>query len=245
MPDAIFDHPRLAPVYDTFDADRRDLELYTGVADELGALDVLDVGCGTGTLAILLAGRGRRVTGVDPAGASLDVARSKPGAAAVTWIHGDATTLPPLRVDLATMTGNVAQVFLDDDAWAATLRGVHGALRDGGAFVFETRRPHRRAWEGWAADPGPFVRDVPGVGPVEQRREVTEVAPPFVSFRLTYTFPGGELVRSDSTLRFRDRAEVERSLVDAGFTVADIRDAPDRPGLEYVFLARKRAGETG
>lgn len=243
MPDAIFDHPRLAAVYDTFDGDRSDLDLYAGVADEFAAGHVLDVGCGTGCLAILLARRGRRVTGLDPAGASLDVARSKPGAAAVTWIHGDATTLPALAADLdadlATMTGNVAQVFLDDDGWAATLRGIHGALRDGGVLVFETRRPHRRAWEGWAADPGPVVRDVPDVGLVEQRREVTEVALPFVSFRYTYTFPDGERVRSDSTLRFRDRPEVERSLLGNGFTTLDVRDAPDRPGLEYVFVARK------
>ena len=42
-----------------------------------------------------------------------------------------------------------------------------------------------------------------------------------------------------STLRFRTRAEVEASLVAAGFAVADVRDAPDRPGRELVFLARR------
>ena len=171
------------------------------------------------------------------------MARAKPGAAAVTWIHGDATTLPDLAADLATMTGNVAQVFLDDDAWAATLRGIHGALRDGGRFVFETRQPRRRVWEEWAADPGPVVRDVPGAGAVEQRREVTGVAPPFVSFRYTYTFADGTRLHSDSTLRFRDRPELERSLGRTGFAVDEVRDAPDRPGLEYVFVARKGGQE--
>lgn len=241
MPDAIFDHPRLAALYDTFDGARGDLDLYTGIAGELRAGHVLDVGCGTGCLAVRLAGLGLRVTGVDPAAASLDVARAKPGAARVTWVHGDATTLPRLRdaPDLATMTGNVAQVFLTDDDWAGTLRGVHGALRDGGVVVFETRRPHRRAWEEWAADTGPVVREVPGAGVVEQRREVTRVALPFVSFRHTYTFADGTRLHSDSTLRFRDRPEVERSLTAAGFAVEEVRDAPDRPGLEYVFLARK------
>jgi len=48
VPDAIFAHPRLAPVYDAFDGDRDDLAAYLDIAGELGADRVLDVGCGTG-----------------------------------------------------------------------------------------------------------------------------------------------------------------------------------------------------
>jgi ubiquinone/menaquinone biosynthesis C-methylase UbiE len=117
VPDAIFAHPRLAPIYDAFDGGRDDLTAYLAIADELGADRVLDVGCGTGSLAILLAESGRTVVGVDPAEASLEVARSKDGAEGVTWLHGDATTVPALDADLAVMTGNVAQVFLTDDDW--------------------------------------------------------------------------------------------------------------------------------
>ncbi|MEV0562527.1 methyltransferase domain-containing protein [Dactylosporangium sp. NPDC050588] len=239
MPDAIFTHPRLAAIYDAFDGDRCDLDLYLGIVEEFQAAHVLDIGCGTGSLPLLLAARGTKVTAVDPAEASLDVARTK--TPDVTWILGDATSIPEdtAKADLATMTGNVAQVFLEDRDWAATLRGIHDALRPGGVLVFETRRPERRAWEGWARDPGPHTRDVPGVGVVEERRSVTEVRPPFVSFRYTYTFQNGETVHSDSTLRFRDRQEVTRSLEDAGFTVLDVRDAPDRPGLEHVFIAAR------
>jgi ubiquinone/menaquinone biosynthesis C-methylase UbiE len=58
---------------------------------------VLDIGCGTGTFALLLAERGYDVTGVDPAPASLDAARGKPGSDRIRWILGDATRLPPLR----------------------------------------------------------------------------------------------------------------------------------------------------
>ena len=237
MPDALFADPRLARLYDVFDGDRDDLTAYLGLAEELDADRVLDVGCGTGSLALLLAGQGRAVTGVDPAEASLAVARARPGAGTVTWLHGDATTLPALRVDLAVMTGNVAQVFLTDDSWAATLRGLHAVVRPGGHLVLETRRPERRAWEDWRG----LVqrREVPGVGEVELRTDVTEVTLPLVSFRHSYAFPDGVVLHSDSTLRFRGRDELEASLAAQGFLTLEVREAPDRPGLEHVFVARR------
>ncbi|TQS22490.1 class I SAM-dependent methyltransferase [Microbispora sp. KK1-11] len=240
MPDPIFSHPRLAAVYDAFDGDRDDLDAYLGIADELGADRVLDVGCGTGCLAILLADSGRTVMGVDPAEASLRIAGSKDRTGRITWVHGDATEVPAFGADLAVMTGNVAQVFLTDDDWTRTLRGIHGALRPGGHLVFETRRPERRAWEEWASDTGPVVLDLPEIGLVERRLEVTDVSLPSVSFRYTYTFlADGAVVTSDSTLRFRDRDEVETSLVANGYRVLEVRDAPDRPGREYVFVAKR------
>jgi ubiquinone/menaquinone biosynthesis C-methylase UbiE len=94
--DAIFEHPRLAAIYDELDPDRSDLDAYLAMAEELGAASVLDVGCGTGTFALLLAGRGLDVIGVDPAEASLSVARAEPDAERVRWIHGDARALPAL-----------------------------------------------------------------------------------------------------------------------------------------------------
>jgi SAM-dependent methyltransferase len=237
MPDEIFAHPRLAPIYDAMNGKRDDLTVHLAIADELGAHRVLDIGCGTGTFALLLAEHGRTVIGVDPAAASLEVARAKDPTRRVTWVHGDATSAPPCDADLAVMTGNAAQVFLTDEDWAGTLWAIHAALRPGGYLVFETRRPERRAWEEWTHDV-PKVLDLPGIGRVEHRLEVTEVRLPLVSFTSTYRFlTDGLVVTSDSTLRFRDRDEVEKSLVAHGFRVLDVRDAPDRPGREHVFVA--------
>jgi len=240
MADPIYEHPRLAALYDPLDPDRSDLDVYAGIVNELGASRVLDVGCGTGCFALLLAAAGLEVIAVDPARASLDVARAKPGADRVDWVHGDATTLPPLSVDVATMTGNVAQAIADDAHWDATLRGIHGALRSGGHLVFETRDPAREAWREWHDD-AHEIAEIDGVGAVEHWGELTDVSLPFVTFRWTVVFPDGEVLTSDSTLRFREREEVESALVEHGFVVDEVRDAPDRPGREFVFVARRRS----
>jgi SAM-dependent methyltransferase len=240
MADDLFEHPRLAAVYDPLDPDRGDLDAYAALAAELGADRVLDVGCGTGTFALLLAGRGIEVTGVDPAGGSLRVARAKPGAERVRWIHGDATALPPLQVDLATMTANVAQAIVESTDWERTLSGIRAALRPGGQLVFETRDPARRAWLEWNRAATHRVTELPGVGPVETWTELTDVSGPLVSFRMTWVFAAdGQVLTSDSTLRFRERDEVEAALIAQGYALREVRGAPDRPGREFVFLAQR------
>ncbi len=242
MADEIFEHPRLVAIYDSHtDPDRSDLDVYVAIADELGAHRVLDVGCGTGTFALLLAGRGLEVTGVDPAGGSLDVARAKPGAERVRWIHGDVTALPSMQVDFATMTGNVAQAIADRQDWEATLRGVYDALRPGGRLVFETRDPANRAWQEWNRAATHKITEVAGVGAVESWGEVLDISEQLVTFRHTWIFASdGQMLTSDSTLRFRERDEVEAALVAHGYVVEEIRGARDRPGREFVFFALRQ-----
>jgi len=241
VPDAIFANPRLAAIYDAVDSDRSDLDHYLRIVEEFGATTILDVGCGTGTLACLLSERGLDVVGVDPAEASLDVARGKPGANDVRWVSGDATTLPPLSIDMALMTGNVAQVFLDDANWRTTLAGIAAAVGESGTLVFETRQPALRDWERWTRDQSQRRVDIPLVGVVETWVELTDVSLPLVSFRHTYRFESDHAVlTSDSTLRFRNIEEVTSSLADTGWHLDETRDAPDRPGKEYVCIASRQ-----
>jgi hypothetical protein len=153
-------------------------------------------------------------------------------------VEADASAVPPAGVDLVTMTGNVAQVFLTDDEWSRALGAAREALVPGGALVFEVRRPERRAWEGWTPEATRRHIDLGGGAHLETWAGVTAVDLPLVSFRHTYVFePEGDLLVSDSTLRFRNRPEVEASLDGAGLLLQEVRDAPDRPGLEHVFLA--------
>ena len=245
MADAIFEDPRLAAVYDPLDPDRSDLDVYLAIVDELGARSVLDIGCGTGTFALLLADRGIRVVGVDPARASVEVARGKSGAERVEWHVGTADALPAMAVDVATMTANVAQVFLDDRDWHDVLVAARERLQPGGTLVLEARRPERRAWLDWTPERTRQLVDVPHEGPVEDWVEVAavdEAAPggPLVTFVSPTVFHrDGHRIDSTSTLRFRPREAIERSLADAGLELVDVRDAPDRPGREWVYLARR------
>ena len=243
MPDLVFEHPRLAAVYDVFDADRSDLDVYLAIVRELGARRVVDVGCGTGSFAVRLAGEGFEVTGLDPARASLAIAQGKPGGERVRWIAADATALSAGEADLVTMTGNVAQAIADPGAWERTLRAVYEGVRPHGHLVFETRDPSFQGWTEWTRDDSYQLVEVEGIGRVERWVELTDVALPLVSFRATFVFQADETVlTSDSTLRFRERLEVEEQLAAVGYKIEEIRDAPDRPGREFVFFARRPSG---
>jgi len=242
MPDAIFAEPKLAEIYDLLDSrpDRPDLAPYLAMADEFGAHSVIDLGCGTGVLACRLAARGFEVVGIDPAVASLNVAKRKAYADRVRWIAGTAAQLTGLQADLITMTGNVAQVFITDEEWMTTLCACRDALRPGGRLVFEVRDPAREAWKGWNREQSYQTIEAPGIGTVESWVELMNVQLPLVSFRYTFVFQKDRSVMtSESTLRFRTQAEVAEALSHAQLTVESVRDAPDRPGLEFVFVAHR------
>jgi SAM-dependent methyltransferase len=240
MPDACFEDYRLVRIYDSLDPIRDDLDAYVSIVGEFDVTSLLDIGCGTGTFACLLASLGVAVTAVDPATASLAIARQKAHAELVSWVEGDLSGLHPLSVDMAIMTGNVAQVFLSDEEWAEVLSAARHSLRPGGILVFETRDPSYEAWNEWTREKSFAWTEIAGVGRVESWVEVCNVDLPFVRFRQTYVFQeSNERLTSDSTLRFRTKDEIGQSLKSSGFDLLSIRDAPDRPGREFVFIAQR------
>jgi ubiquinone/menaquinone biosynthesis C-methylase UbiE len=236
--------PRLARLYDTVCSGRHDIDFYLALAHELGATTIVDVGCGTGLLATELAGRGHRVTGVDPSRTMLAVARSRPGHEQVEWIDGDATAVPALDAELAIMTGHVAQVFLDDSTWTTTLRAVHRALVPGGRLAFETRHPAARAWLRWNPQDS-LVRVDGAEGPVEVWHEVTKVEGDLVTFDEHHRFlASGDLVVERSTLRFPELDQLTALLTAAGFGLERAYGDWDRSAVngsspELILVARK------
>ena len=103
--------------------------------------------------------------------------------------------------------------------------------------MFETWNPSFRGWEEWTPEESFCVTETVA-GRVENWVELTDVALPLVSFRHTFRFlDTGDIITSHSTLRFRDRDEITASLTSSGFTIDEIRDAPDRPRREFVVIA--------
>ncbi|WP_369356190.1 class I SAM-dependent methyltransferase [Streptomyces sp. cg2] len=94
---------------------------------------VLDLGCGTGSLALLAAEEGHRVTGVDRSPAMLAVARRKLAGRAAALVVGDAAQ-PPVgerRFD-AVLVRHLLWALPDP---AATLRRWAALLAPGGRLV--------------------------------------------------------------------------------------------------------------
>lgn len=232
--------------YDTLNAGRWDIDHYVAVAARTRAVEIADVGCGTGILAADLAAAGHRVTGVDPAAEMLAVARARPGGERVSWLHGDASSLPDAAFDLVVMTGHVAQEFLDDDAWEAVLVAVHRVLRPGGRVAFESRNPNARGWTAW--NPTDSRRTVEQDGrTLISWHEVTDVRDephgPVVRYDTTDEVDGRTSVDTD-TLRFPTEAYLRESLVGHGFEVEELLGDWDRTPVgpespELIVLARR------
>ena len=120
----------------------------------------------------------------------------------------------------------------------ATLRACRDALSPDGRLVFEARDPAKEAWKGWNREQTYQTIEAPGIGTVESWVELVHVRLPLVTFRHIFVYQkDGRVTTSESTLRFRIRSEIADTLSRAQFTVESVRDAPDRPGLEFVFIA--------
>ena len=96
---------------------------------------VLDVGCGTGSLALALAERGAReqVAAIDIAAPYIAFARSRPGAAGIGFAVGDACRLPYADGSFAAALAQLSLNFVPNAAQA--VREMRRVVRPGGVVA--------------------------------------------------------------------------------------------------------------
>ncbi len=246
MRHAEFNHPVLVQVYDAMFGWSRDDEFFMSVVNANPSARVLDLGCGTGRLSLAMSQAGHAVTGVDPARASLDAARAKPGAECVTWIEGSSEALPDAAFDVAVMTSHVAQFFVTDEQWSRALGDLRRSLVPGGRLTFDSRDPRARGWKQW--NPADSRRQVclPDGRSVTATIDVDAVTDDVVSFTIRYSFSDGQALASTGDLRFRTEAELRSSLAAAGFAIEQIYGGWNREPIgasdgEFLVIARALA----
>lgn len=206
---------------------------------------ILDIGSGTGWLAIEFARQGHHVTGVEPADGMISLARNRDGGDTVRWIESRIADLAlDEHFDLAVMTGHVAQVFTSEGGLHNSLKAIRRHMAPGGLLAFETRNPAARAWEGWTVEGTRRGFDVPGMGRVHIAYRTDSVRDGVVAYTSLFEVPsmdGG--MEINDLLRFWTYEELALHLGLAGFTVQDCYGNWDRAPLadvspEIIVLAR-------
>lgn len=219
--DRLYHDPELADFYDLENGWERSPDLAFCQALAAEAESVLDLGCGTGELAVALAD-GRRVVGVDPAPAMLAIARKKPGAEGVRFVEGDARALRlGQRFDLVVLTGHAFQVFLSEADRRAALATIAAHLTPGGRFVFDSRNPVCREWEEWGPRDSMRLVDHPRFGPVAAWNDVAhDPETGIVTYGTHYEIRAtGKRLSAASRIAFPEKAELEAQIAEAGLRV--------------------------
>jgi len=206
-----------AALYDSENGWGPDDDFYRALGREVGG-PILDLACGTGRLARVLATDGRRVVGLDIAPAMVARARLLDPDGTVDWRVGDAAAFAlGQRFRLIVMTAHAFQHLIGATAQGGLFACVARHLAPDGIFAFETRNPGRRDYaEGTGFK---FWRRF--IDPVRGAVEVwaaSDFDPATLVDRVTLVrrFEDGTERRSEALLQFTDAATIDARMAAAG-----------------------------
>ncbi len=247
---------------DLFDLDygefADDLSLYENLARR-GERPVLELGVGTGRVAIPLARAGFEVCGIDSSEAMLARAGCKAGpelADRLHLLHGDMRDFRLDRdFDLVFAGLGAFHHLLTPAEQAACLRCVRRHLAPGGLFVCDLRPIFHADWEHGASVPllHDWTRVLPGTGEtVTKLRSVRadrarQVQHETHLYDLVATDGSLRRVAADVDLRFTTRYEMEGLLREAGLELdqvyGDFDLSPFDETSEYLITVARRPAE--
>lgn len=235
-----------------------DIGFFERLARETGG-PVLELGCGTGRVAIPLAEAGHPIVGLDRSPHMLAIAEQKRRALPaevrrrIRFVQGDMTGFRlGRRFGLVFAAFRVFMALPDPDAQRRALAAVRRHLRPGGLIVLDIFDP-RLPWlaPGAAVPEDDITVTHPATGNRVRRLAIERTNDPVhqrftLSFRFTETDDGGTVVREEVEelmLRWTYRYELWHLLELAGFErVAEHSDyggAPPAYGEEIIAVARR------
>ena len=145
MPTNYFDGD-VARRYDDREGDRPVAAMVGFLAEMAGAGAVLEMGIGTGRVALPLSQRGIAVHGIDLSEAMVARLRAKPGGGRIPVTIGDfATTRVPGAFSLVYLVYNTITNLTTQDAQVACFQNAAAHLAPGGRFVIENYIPWLRS----------------------------------------------------------------------------------------------------
>ncbi|NIM04402.1 MAG: methyltransferase domain-containing protein [Armatimonadetes bacterium] len=202
---------------------------------------VLDVACGTGTVAIILAQRGYCVGGVDCSSAMLEVARKKAASANIEipfYCQNAAQLKLKEKFDLAVCLYDSFNYILEEEELLAAFRGVRRSLQQGAAFLFDLNSLHSFQAELFTqkSPPNAEMR-------YEWKSRFDAVAG-LAEIEMYFEPPGMEPFRIVHCQRAYPAEDIISLLRRARFEVVDLFDAytllpPGRFSERIFYLARK------
>lgn len=199
---------------------------------------IVELGCGSGITASLLASSGYQVDGYDISSAMLAIARRRAPTATFHEAPLMQATIPPCRAVIAF--GEVlnyqfaGQSSMDD--WAALFQRIYVALEPGGLWMFDGAEPRRASSPTRGFTQGPDWVCLYEASEDEAHQSLSRSI-------ITFRKRGEGYERHDETHRLRlfDRKAICRALEVAGFRVRILNGYADLPFTtgHVGFLAQK------
>ena len=213
-------YEKVAHLYDLFDQ-KPNVEFFYFYAAQAG--EILDVGAGTGRIAVPLAERGVHIVCVEPSAAmrrefEKKLAQRPDLASRIALIAADARSFNAGRTFGAAFLSGTFDHFVDDEERHASLSNIARHLAPGGLLVFDL-------FLGLMGDSALSPAGTVPVGDAEVRRFVGGKVLPGKqqeTLLIFETYQGGRLVdrlEERSVVGITSREEVHSLLADTGFAV--------------------------
>lgn len=247
----------IADIYDfSYEDFTQDIDFYSNLARSVDG-PLLELGVGSGRVAIPLAAAGYEMVGVDTSASMLEQARRR--LEAIGSVKGSLELRPGemtsfdlgRKFAMVFVAANTFQHLLTTEDQLACLQQVRQHLQPDGIFAMSVRSPATVSWDDssdWAPLLLHWVRTDPATGDQIMKMVAEQPDPARMVRRLTYVYDrvakDGTVKRSvfETDLRHSTQAELTLLLQQAGMRVTHVYGdydlTPAGMGDDLIFVAR-------